>query len=75
MTKMGGNRTWKISFGTFLNGEIEFFANPAGVIEIALNKDLDQRQNMANAMNIVIRGQRMIVLKEYYKIDDFYVWS
>ena len=52
-----------------LSGEIEVFSSPAGVIEIALNKDLDQRQNMA--MNTLIRGQRMMASKEFYIIDDF----
>jgi hypothetical protein len=54
-----------------LNGDIEVFASPAGVIEIALNKDLDQRNNMAKALNTLIRGQRMMASKEFYVIDDF----
>lgn len=54
-----------------LSGEIEVFSSPAGVIEIALNKDLDQRNNMARALNTLIRGQRMMASKEYYIIDDF----
>lgn len=52
------------------NGNIEVYSSPAGVIEIALNKDLDQRHNMAKALNTLIRGQRMMASKEYYIIDD-----
>ncbi|WP_017495748.1 hypothetical protein [Flavobacterium sp. WG21] len=54
-----------------MSGDIEVFSSPAGVIEIALNKDLDQRNNMAKALNTLIRGQRMMASKEYYVVDDF----
>lgn len=53
------------------SAEIEVFASPAGVIEVALNKDLEQRNNMAMALNTLIRGQRMMPSKEFLIIDDF----
>jgi hypothetical protein len=53
------------------NGEIEVFCSPASVFEIALNKDLEQRNNMARALNTLIRGQRMMPSKEFYIVDNF----
>lgn len=53
------------------NGDIEVFCSPASVFEIALNKDIEQRNNMARALNTLIRGQRMMPSKEFYIIDNF----
>lgn len=52
-------------------GNIEVWASPANALEIALNKDLEQRNNMARALNTLIRGQRMMPSKEFQIIDDF----
>lgn len=61
-------------------GNIEVWASPASVLEIALNKDLEQRNNMAKALNTLIRGQRMMPPTEFQIVDDFLheiesIWS
>ena len=61
-------------------GNIEVWASPANVLEIALNKDLEQRNNMATALNTLISGQRMMPSKEFQIIDDFlnlieFIWN
>lgn len=53
------------------NGNIEVWASPASAIEIALNKDIDQRNNMARCLNRLTIGQRMMASKEFYIIADF----
>jgi hypothetical protein len=59
---------------------IEVWASPASVMEIALNKDLEQRNNMARALNTLIRGQRMMPPTEFQFMDDFlelieHIWN
>lgn len=71
------NTFWKESdWGKFLlqltnDGKIEVWASPGNCMEIALTPDYDQRQNMAAALNTLIRGQRMIPAYETYIVRNF----
>lgn len=53
------------------NGTIEVWASPGNCLEIALNPDLDHRNNMALALNTLIRGQRMMPVYETFVIENF----
>ncbi|MCW3116885.1 MAG: hypothetical protein JWM28_967 [Chitinophagaceae bacterium] len=55
------------------NGTIEVWASPGNCLEIALNSNYNHRNNMALALNTLIRGQRMMPAYETAVIENFLV--